>query len=139
MKKIKDEEYVPDAVIGISRGGLPICVRISHLLEVPMGVVQANHYKGDGYHTMEDKAVIKGELLGEEIKGKILLIDDITDTGKTLKVVDEKLSEYNKIDEIKTAVLHQKPHSCFEPDFCAYPSQVNKWVVYPFEKLSPRN
>lgn len=137
VEEILKNGFEPKAVVGISRGGLPVSVRVSHLLEAPMGIINADHYRGDGYETQQDRAVIKGELLDDEIKGKILLVDDITDTGKTLKAVKKELEEKDEIDEIKTAVIHKKPHSCIEPDFCAYPSPVNKWVVYPFEKMSP--
>ncbi|PTD93788.1 hypothetical protein C9439_07000 [archaeon SCG-AAA382B04] len=137
VKKIKRNDYNPNAVIGISRGGLPISVRVSHLLELPMGMIEADHYRGDGYGTQQDKAVIKGTLFGKKIKGNILLVDDIIDTGKTMEAVIEELNQIKEIEEIKTGVIHEKPHSCMKPDFCAYPTPVDKWVVYPFEKMSP--
>lgn len=138
-QEVQDSSYEPDAVVGISRGGLPISVRVSHLLDLPMGIVKADHYEGDGYETKKDEVVIEGELIDKSIQGKLLVIDDVTDTGKTLKAVCGKLKKHEEVEKIKSGVLHEKTHSIIKPDYCAYPTFVDKWIVYPFEKDSPKN
>lgn len=84
------------SITGIERGGLIPAVMISHKLSIPY-VTKINK------HT--------------------LVIDDICDTGETLKSI---VSGY-------TATLHYKPTAIFTPDF--YSKEVGtEWIVYPWER-----
>jgi hypoxanthine phosphoribosyltransferase len=84
------------SITGIERGGLIPAVMISHKLSIPY-VTKINK------HT--------------------LVIDDICDTGETLKNI---VSGY-------TATLHYKPTAIFTPDF--YSKEVGtEWIVYPWER-----
>jgi hypoxanthine phosphoribosyltransferase len=69
--------------------------------------------------------------------GKILLCDDLSDTGITLNKSVDWLRKYepikDKIEDIKTAILWKKKKSTFEPDFCAVRLKDNPWIVQPFE------
>ena len=71
------------------------------------------------------------------LKIKILLIDDLRDTGLTLNKSIEWLKKYapikDKIEDIKTATLWKKKKSTFEPDYCAVKLKDNPWIVQPFE------
>ena len=73
----------------------------------------------------------------QEMKGNILLCDDLSDTGVTLNKSIDWLKKYpalkGNIKEIKTAVLWKKKDSTFEPDFCAQKLDSNPWIVQPFE------
>ena len=69
--------------------------------------------------------------------GRILLCDDLSDTGITFNKSIDWLKKYGpikgKIDNIKTATLWKKQKSTFEPDFCAVKLDANPWIVQPFE------
>ena len=74
---------------------------------------------------------------------KVLLIDDLSDTGLTLNKSIEWLKNYdpikNYIQEIKTACLWKKKSSKFEPDFCPVKLNSDPWIVQPtehYEELS---
>ena len=73
----------------------------------------------------------------QDMKGNILLCDDLSDTGVTLNKSIDWLKKYpplkDNIKEIKTAVLWKKKDSTFEPDFCAQRLDSNPWIVQPFE------
>jgi hypoxanthine phosphoribosyltransferase len=73
----------------------------------------------------------------QEMKGNILLCDDLSDTGVTLNKSIDWLRKYpplaGNIKEIKTAVLWKKKISTFEPDYCAQKLDSNPWIVQPFE------
>ena len=73
----------------------------------------------------------------QEMKGNILLCDDLSDTGVTLNKSIDWLKKYpplqGKIKSIKTAVLWKKKDSTFEPDYCAQKLNSNPWIVQPFE------
>jgi len=69
--------------------------------------------------------------------GKILLCDDLSDTGITFNKSIDWLKKYepikDKIEDIKTATLFKKKKSTFEPDFCAKRLTGDPWIVQPFE------
>ena len=69
--------------------------------------------------------------------GKILLCDELSDTGITLEKSIDWIKKYepikNKIEEIKTATLWKKKKSTFEPDYCAVRLDYDPWIVQPFE------
>ena len=77
-------------------------------------------------------------LAKEEDFEKILLIDDLSDTGLTLNKSIEWLKQYrpirDNIKEIRTAILWKKSQSTFEPDYCAKKLKDSPWIVQPFEK-----
>jgi hypoxanthine phosphoribosyltransferase len=98
---------------------------------------------------MEDK---QGELMfareisslaNNEDFSKVLLIDDLSDTGLTLNKSIEWLKIYSQkkefIKEVKTACLWKKKSSTFEPDFCSVRLDSDPWIVQPtehYEELS---
>ncbi len=107
---IKKSNYKFKNVYGLQRGGLIPAVMVSHKLEIPMT-------KGD-------------------IGPNTLIIDDICDSGETLdKFVKKYQTLYSFPFNLKTAVLHYKPHtSCFEPTLYAEEWKYNNWLVYPWER-----
>ena len=74
---------------------------------------------------------------------KVLLVDDLSDTGLTLNKSIEWLKNYHVtkkfIKEVKTACLWKKKSSKFEPDFCPIKLDYDPWIVQPtehYEELS---
>ena len=75
----------------------------------------------------------------QDMKGNILLCDDLSDTGVTLNKSIDWLKNYpplkGNIKNIKTAVLWKKKDSTFEPDFCAQKLNGNPWIVQPLSGM----
>ena len=107
------------------RGAAPILDILSRILKLPIAYIVIQSYSGKG---MEDK---QGQLMfAREISSlaenkdynKVLLVDDLSDTGLTLNKSIEWLKNYAPtkefIKEVKTACLWKKKSSTFEPDFC---------------------
>ena len=72
----------------------------------------------------------------QDMGGRLLLCDDLSDTGVTLQKSINWLHNYQaikNIESIKTAVLWKKKDSTFEPDYCAQRLDGNPWIVQPFE------
>jgi len=61
---------------------------------------------------------------------RVLLVDDVSDSGLTLQFSVQTLSLYMPA-EIKTATLYIKPWTKYVPDY--YAEQVNEWVIFPWE------
>jgi len=69
-----------------------------------------------------------------EIAGRVLLVDDLADTGHTLKaVVDMLRNNYKPITELRTAVIWTKGVSGFQPDYSVDYLPTNPWIHQPFE------
>ena len=140
------EKFKPTVLVGIMRGAAPILDILSRILKLPIAYIVIQSYSGDG---MEDK---QGELMfAREISSlakeddfkKVLLIDDLSDTGLTLNKSIEWLKNYeptkNYIQEIKTACLWKKKSSTFEPDFCPVKLDSDPWIVQPTEHYEELN
>ena len=122
LRAMHKDKFVPDVVVGLSRGGLQPAVMLSNYFDVPMIPVSL---------ALRDHQV---ERLDFEIDPgkKYLVIDDINDTGATL----ERLSQYMVEAQWRSAVLINNLPSPFEPDYQG--TEINKdeedvWVVYPWE------
>ena len=69
-----------------------------------------------------------------EIAGRVLLVDDLADTGHTLKaVIDTLRDNYKPITELRSAVLWTKGVSAFQPDYSMEFLPTNPWIHQPFE------
>jgi len=106
----KDKAAHFDHILAINRGGNIIGTILSHTLDIPLTIITAT----------------------QELKGykNVLLCDEISDTGLTLKRVALHLNEA-KIN-YKVATLHMKPDTQYTPDFCI--STIKEWIVYPYER-----
>ena len=133
------ENYKPDLLIGIMRGGAPIIDVLSRVFKLKCAYLAVESYSGDGIEDQQGDLVFSREMSStvQDMKGNILLCDDLSDTGVTLNKSIDWLKKYpplkEKINEIRTAVLWKKKDSTFEPDFCAQRLDSNPWIVQPFE------
>ena len=69
-----------------------------------------------------------------EIAGRVLLVDDLADTGHTLNAVIDTLKDnYQPITELRSAVIWTKGVSSFKPDYSVEFLESNPWIHQPFE------
>lgn len=128
-EKIKRSGYKPDLLVAIARGGLIPGRVLSDLLDNPNVAVIGVEYYTDVYKTREMPRITQP--LTVDVKGKrVLLIDDIADSGMSLKLVEEHLREVGAAD-IKVCTLYHKPWSVVMPDF--YVRETDAWVCFPHE------
>ena len=98
-QKITVSGWIPDYVVGISRGGLLAATMISHYLEVPMRPLQVSLRDGecvsdlgiavDAYGQNTDQVINPMELINDSFPKNILIVDDINDTGATFNWIME--------------------------------------------------
>jgi len=98
---IKKSGIEISAIKGLQRGGLIPAVMLSHLLGIPM----------------TDNKVVSSS---------VLIVDDICDTGNTLK-------EYKQLNN-PIATIHYKTSASLEPNFWFRIASEKEWVVYPWER-----
>ena len=138
--QINDSGFKPDLLIGIARGGLPIIDVLSRIFKLKCAYLAVESYSGKDIEDQQGTLVFSREMSStvQDMKGDILLCDDLSDTGVTLNKSIDWLKKYpplkGKIKNIKTAVLWKKKDSIFEPNFCAQKLNSNPWIVQPFER-----
>jgi hypoxanthine phosphoribosyltransferase len=135
-----NEKFKPTVLVGIMRGAAPILDILSRLLKLPIAYIVIQSYSGDGMEDQQGELIFAREISSLAKKKdykKVLLIDDLSDTGLTLNKSIEWLKNYepikNHINEIKTACLWKKKSSTFEPDFCPVKLDSDPWIVQPTE------
>ena len=136
--QIHESGFKPDMLIGIMRGGAPIIDVLSRVFKLKCAYLAVESYSGEGTEDQQGELVFSREMSStvHEMKGNLLLCDDLSDTGVTLNKSIDWLKKYpaiKNIESIKTAVLWKKKDSTFEPDYCAQRLDGNPWIVQPFE------
>ena len=134
------KNYNPTVLVGIMRGAAPIIDILSRILKLPIAYIVIQSYSGKGMEDQQGQLMFAREissLASNKDFQKVLLIDDLSDTGLTLNKSIEWLKNYdsikNFIKEIKTACLWKKKSSTFEPDFCPIKLDSDPWIVQPTE------
>lgn len=125
-----DAGYDPDSVVWIARGGARLGVELSHHFDAPYGSVKARHYDAGG---VLDEVHVDDTMLGD-VYGDVLLVDDIVDSGKTMEAVHDVLDGEDAVERVRTATIHRKPRTVFEPDHHVETVDDGEWVVYPWER-----
>ena len=140
------DSYKPTVLVGIMRGAAPIIDILSRILKLPIAYIVIQSYSGKGMQDKQGELMFAREissLANDKDFNKVLLIDDLSDTGLTLNKSIEWLKNYGPtkhyIEEVKTACLWKKKSSSFEPDFCPVRLDSDPWIVQPtehYEELS---
>ena len=137
--QIHESGFKPDMLIGIMRGGAPMIDVLSRVFKLKCAYLAVESYSGKGVEDEQGNIVFSREMssIAKNMGGRILLCDDLSDTGITLNKSLDWLNNYGpikgKIEDIKTATLWKKEKSTFEPDYCAVRLTDNPWIVQPFE------
>lgn len=128
-RKIKKSGFEPDLVVGIARGGLvPARIVCDFLLQKNLAVIKVEHW--GLAHTLGE-AKVKSPLTLDISQKKILIVDDVADTGDTFSKTFDHIKGMDPA-EIRTAVLHYKTCSTSVPDYWAEKQDKWKWIVYPW-------
>lgn len=116
-----------DQIVAISRGGLTLGHLLSDFLRIPIATIAIQSYSD-----IQTQGEIRiTQELSSNIQGKhVLLVDDVADSGKTLKRAVSYLTKF-KPKNITTVTMFYKPKSVFRPDYFA--KQTTKWILFPYE------
>jgi hypoxanthine phosphoribosyltransferase len=129
LAKMVRKDFTPDFVVGVARGGLVPAVRLSHIMDSEFRVIHVRYY--DGRQRMKAPTLISDS---GPIKGKVLVVDDVADTGASLEFIVNHLKK--KGAKVKVAAIACKPCSKFKPDYFTFVT--DKWVVFPWEFRAAR-
>lgn len=124
-----------DQILCLARGGLRVGDVLSRIFDKPLAILTTSSYR-DAAGTTQGALDIAQfvTMTAERLEGRVLLVDDMVDSGVTLERVCEHLkARYTGITELKTGVLWFKAHSCIAPDFYVEKLDTNPWIHQPFE------
>ena len=133
-QSVADSGYVPDLVIAVARGGLPLGGALAYALGTKaVGTLNVEFYTGVDQR-LADPVVLPPLLDVDALRGmRALVADDVADTGETLALVRTLMSQH--CSEVRTAVLYAKPHSVVDPDFVW--QRTDRWITFPWSDQDP--
>ncbi|MCK4874559.1 MAG: phosphoribosyltransferase [Sulfurimonas sp.] len=122
------KEFDFDAIVGIARGGLTL----SHVMGEGLDIRQVQSIRTELYDKTDkrDQISIFGKCDLKSAK-KVLVVDDIADSGDTLKAIMEYLESDFKDVEFKSATLFYKKTSIYEPNF--WINEAVEWIDFFWE------
>jgi hypothetical protein len=132
---VYESGYAFNQIICIARGGMRVGDVLSRIFDTPLAILSTHSYAAEG-------GTVRGELVIAEhmtmtsprLGDRVLLVDDMVDSGQTLAAVQEALPErWPVIQSCKTAVLWWKACSTVEPDFYVDYLADSPWIHQPFE------
>lgn len=113
-------------IVGVSKGGLPLAIKLSNILDSDFKVIYASSYKDKKQTTLRIEQF--NPIMWE---APILLVDDIADTGRTLKEIKDQLEIWDK--RVMVLTLFYKPHSIIKPTYWFHKVPNKTWVEMPWE------
>ena len=133
-ERIKAAGFMPEVIIGVARGGWYLArVLCDFFMVKDLFSLKMEHWGVTA--TVTGAAELKFGLDSEaqkKLKGKrVLIADDVTDTGDSIKFALEYVSAFEPLD-VKTATMHHKTSSSFMPDFYGELMTEWRWIIYPW-------
>lgn len=133
-EEIADSGYRPDIILSIARGGLFVAGALGYALDVKnLHVMNVEFYTGVG-ERLELPVMLPPVPNVIDLSGqKVLVADDVADTGATLKLVRDFCGEH--VADVRCAVVYEKPQSEVR---CEYVwRRTPLWINFPWSTLPP--
>nr|WP_076389607.1 phosphoribosyltransferase [Vaginimicrobium propionicum] len=133
-KQIADSDFTPEVILGIARGGLIPAGGLTYALDVKLTDAINVEFYTDIAKTLPDPVLLAPMLDVDAIKGKkLLVVDDVVDSGRTLALVLQLLAEAGA--DVKSAVIYAKPTTVIEPDYVW--KRTERWIAFPWSAQEP--
>ena len=125
-----------DHVLCLARGGMRPGDIFSRIFDVPLAILSTSSYR-------EEEGTVRGSLdiaryitmTRGALSGRVLLVDDLVDSGVTLERVQSHLrTNFPAVTEVRSAVIWCKACSSVRPDFSLRYLESNPWIHQPFEE-----
>ncbi|MFE2945308.1 phosphoribosyltransferase [Streptomyces sp. NPDC059255] len=133
-QSIADDGYEPDVVLSIARGGVFVAGGLAYALDCKnIHLVNVEFYTGVGTTLAMPVMLAPVPNLVDFSDKKVLIADDVADTGKTLKLVHDFCTGH--VAEVRSAVIYEKPHSLVK---CEYVwRRTEYWINFPWSVEPP--
>jgi len=131
---IAADGFVPDIILGIARGGLLVAGAVGYALGVKnMFTMSVEFYTGIDERLDVPMLLPPVPDLVDFAETRVLVADDVADTGATLRLVQEFCE--GKVGEVRTAVLYEKPRSVVKCDYVW--RRTDRWITFPWSAAAP--
>lgn len=133
-RSVADDGYRPDVVLAVARGGVLLAGSLSYALDVKtMHLVNVEFYTGVNQR-LDVPVLLPPSPRPAELAGsRVLIVDDVADTGATLKLVRDLYAEH--VADARLAVLYEKPESVITCDYVW--SRTDEWITFPWSSEPP--
>lgn len=134
-RMVHDSGWEFDQVLCLARGGLRPGDIFSRIFDVPLAILSTSSYR-EGEGTVQGELDIARHITITKgaLSGKVLLLDDLVDSGVTLERVQSHLKEnFPAVTEVRSAVIWCKACSSVKPDYYLHYLPNNPWIHQPFE------
>ncbi len=131
--EIVADRFQPDVVVAIAQGGLLLAGALAYAMGVKScGALNVEFYT-DVEETLPEPVILPPMLDGPALAGKrVLLVDDVSDSGRTLALVLELLQTTTGA-EVRSVVLYAKPRTIQEADYTW--RRTDRWINFPWSTL----
>ena len=131
---IAADSYSPDIILAIARGGLFVAGGLGYALSVKnIYVMNVEYYTGINERLPLPVALPPTPQLVDIEDAKLLIADDVADTGHTLALVHDFCR--GKVAEVRSAVLYQKPSSTIDSQYVW--RRTDRWIDFPWSASPP--
>ena len=138
--KILQAGWECDHIVCLAKGGLRVGDILCRIFDKPLAILSTSSYGSfsEENHPTRSKIIFSEHLamLEESLAGNILLVDDLVDSGISLRESKNWLRDRygEEITEIRTAVIWYKSCSAIAPDYYVDYLPDNPWIHQPFER-----
>lgn len=128
-RQVVDDGFEPDIVLAIARGGLGLAMGLGYALEVKnLSAVNVEFYTGIN-ERLDVPMMLPPTPAAVDLAGmKVLIADDVADTGKTLEVVRDFFADH--VAQARTAVIYEKPWTVIRPEYVW--RRTEAWIDFPW-------
>jgi hypoxanthine phosphoribosyltransferase len=131
---VADDGYDPEMILAIARGGLLIGGALGYAMAVKnVYTMNVEFYTGVDERLEVPRILPPAPDFVDLHDARILIADDVADTGHTLRSVQEFCE--GKVGEVRTAVLYEKAHSVVKCDYVW--KRTNQWINFPWSDKDP--
>ncbi|MFV2177393.1 phosphoribosyltransferase [Actinomadura sp. LOL_016] len=131
---VADSGYRPDLILSIARGGLFVAGSLGYALDVKnLHVMNVEFYTGVN-ERLDLPVMLPPVPNAVDLSGaKVLVADDVADTGATLKLVRDFCADH--VADVRCAVVYEKPASSVK---CEYVwRHTDRWINFPWSTEAP--
>ena len=133
-RQVVESGFEPDIVLSITRGGLLPAGAIAYALDNKnIHIINVEFYTGVDERLPEPVFLAPLPSTHYLADRTVLIIDDVADTGETLRMVRDFCDEH--ASESRTAVLYEKPRSVIACDYVW--KRTDEWIAFPWSSLPP--
>ena len=133
-RMVADDGYEPEMILSIARGGLCIGGALGYALAVKNTyTMNVEFYTGVDERLEVPRILPPSPDFVDLGQAKLLIVDDVADTGHTLKSVHDFCA--GKVGEVRTAVIYEKSHSVVQCDYVW--KRTDLWINFPWSDKPP--